>query len=502
MRKTISLTLLFLTLISLMISCTDKKAAQDNQETVLLTETAVTDETTSDSWKNRIPSADFKGETFTVLVETNASVAIWERYWSAEDDGDVLNSAVFRRNMSISEYYNVSLDYAMLDDTGNRLYNSIMAGDYLYNLACFHMAAASGFVTKGIYANWYNMPNVDFSNPWWSKSNAADLSYKSVLFTAIGDYATSTLATTYCMFYNKSKAEDYNLGDIYQIVNDGAWTIDKLAELTSGIYNDLNNNGKADNDDFYGFVTPPATALIAYNWALGGQIFKMDDSGNLNNAFMSEHTVKMFEKVYSLLYDNQGSYTTYDYKSPYGDAYHNMGRDFLLGGQAVFINGAFDDALTRFREMDDDFGIIPYPKLDEQQENYYTTCNANLESMEIPANTPDDKLDMTGLLCEALCAESYETVTPAYYQKSLKDKAARDEETLALLDLIRDSRRFDFGYLYNFAASGTYYASLMQDMMNPKKPNTDITSNYEKSSEKFDKYFQDIFDFYDQYLGG
>ena len=460
-------------------------------------------ELTEINWKDIVPQKDFGGEKITVLVETNANTPIWERYWTAdEDSGDILSSAVYKRNLNISERYNVDLDYVLLDDTGNRMYKSIAAGEYNYNYTVFHLAAASGFILQGAYLNWFDMPDMNFENPWWSPSNIEDLSYRNILFTAVGDYAISSLATTYCMFFNSNLTDSYGITGIYDTVRSDGWTIDKVRSVTKDIYSDLNGNGTADAEDLYGFVTPPATALIAYNWALGGQIFKKESDGSLVNVYMSDHTVQMFEKLYSLLYESEGSYTSYDYRSSYGDAYHSMGRDYLLNGQAVFINGKFDDALTYFRNMDDDFGIIPYPKLNEEQQNYYTTCDANLEAMTIPATTPEDKYEMIGLLAEAMCAESNETVIPAYYQSSLKDKASRDAESLEMLDLIHDCRRFDFGYLFNFGTNGTYYASFMQDMMNPSKPSADIAGVYEKNSAKYDNYFRNIFDFYDEYAAG
>ncbi|MBQ7301457.1 MAG: hypothetical protein IJW77_16650 [Clostridia bacterium] len=483
------------------VSCQSATLEEKTQGT---DDEAVTNTSVSEGelgWRDILPQSDYNGETFTVLVETNANVPIWERYWTAEEDsGDVLSSAVYNRNVTVSEHYNINLEYAMLDDTGNRLYNSIAADEYPYNLAVFHMAAASSFVMKSAFMNWLDIDGVDFSHPWWSVSNVEDLAYQNVLFTAIGDYATSSLATTYCMFYNKNLAEDYQLGDIYAIVNEKKWTIDKLKELTKDIYVDLNMDGKAGPEDLYGFATSPATAIIAYNWALGGQIYKNSGDGTLQKVFMNERTVNLYEKVYSLMHESNGSYSSYDYVSPTGDNYHNLGRGMLVNRQAVFVNGKFDDALATFRNMEDDYGIIPYPMLDEAQGRYYTTTDAALEAMMIPINTPEEKLEMVAVLSEALCGESYETVTPAYYQSSLKDKAARDEIAYDMLDLIRDSRKFDFGYLYNFNITYCGYASFMENLMNPRNPRNDFVSYYEEREKEIDSYFTDVFEFYEDYI--
>ena len=112
----------------------------------------------------------------------------------------------------------------------------------------------------------------------------------------------------------------------------------------------------------------------------------------------------------------------------------------------------------------------------------------------------EEKLEMVAVLSEALCGESYETVTPAYYQSSLKDKAARDEIAYDMLDLIRDSRKFDFGYLYNFNITYCGYASFMENLMNPRNPRNDFVSYYEKREKEIDSYFTDVFEFYEDYI--
>ena len=48
------------------------------------------------------------------------------------------------------------------------------------------------------------------------------------------------------------------------------------------------------------------------------------------------------------------------------------------------------------------------------------------------------KMDMTGMLLEALAAESYRTVTPIYYEMALKIKYVRDDISAIMIDLVRE----------------------------------------------------------------
>ena len=68
----------------------------------------------------------------------------------------------------------------------------------------------------------------------------------------------------------------------------------------------------------------------------------------------------------------------------------------------------------------------------------------------IPITVSD--VERTGAITEALCAISSREVIPAFYEKSLKSKYARDEESEEMIDIIRASRVYDIGYV----AGGTF----------------------------------------------
>ena len=51
-------------------------------------------------------------------------------------------------------------------------------------------------------------------------------------------------------------------------------------------------------------------------------------------------------------------------------------------------------------------------------------------------------------LLEALSAESYRTVTPAYFETALKGKYSRDSETGHMLDIIVSGVYLDLTYIY------------------------------------------------------
>jgi len=93
-----------------------------------------------------------------------------------------------------------------------------------------------------------------------------------------------------------------------------------------------------------------------------------------------------------------------------------------------------------------------------------------------------------------LCAESYKILVPAYYDVALKVKSTRDEQSIAMLDRIVDSRVFDFGFVYH-ANKGA--AFLIQDLVNTN--NSNFESTYAKKEKAITKHYNNVIEFFETY---
>jgi hypothetical protein len=115
------------------------------------------------------------------------------------------------------------------------------------------------------------------------------------------------------------------------------------------------------------------------------------------------------------------------------------------------------------RAMEEDFGIVPYPKFDEAQQTYYTMTDGASAMMAIPTTIKNP--ERAGKITAALNAESWKRVIPQYYDVALKVKFTRDDESAQVLDMIMDGRTFDFGYIYD---NWQGYAFYIQDLISQK----------------------------------
>jgi hypothetical protein len=98
------------------------------------------------------------------------------------------------------------------------------------------------------------------------------------------------------------------------------------------------------------------------------------------------------------------------------------------------------------REMKDDYGVIPYPKLDESGE-YATYLSGTFSAQMVGISQPESDYARTGTIVHALNVYSHEMVIPAIMDITLKTKTTRDEDSIRMMDLIFESRRFSFDSL-------------------------------------------------------
>ncbi|MGM9625827.1 MAG: hypothetical protein ACI3XM_08980, partial [Eubacteriales bacterium] len=154
-------------------------------------------------------NTDFGGKTFRIMGDDG-----YEDYYTQDGEtGDVLDDAVYARNLAVSDRFNITLEATVFpeDQLITKLKSSVMAGDDEYQLFAGHIIYAGQAVCDSLYLNWYTVPHIDFTKPWWAPSTIEDLTYDGKAFIAIGDYALSAVDSAYCVYYNKQIASDYDL---------------------------------------------------------------------------------------------------------------------------------------------------------------------------------------------------------------------------------------------------------------------------------------------------
>ncbi len=454
-------------------------AAQDVETTEAVeTTTALT---------NGLPEVDLNGIDFNILQR---SEFVYE--FGAESTGEVVNDAVYDRNLAVSERFNAKLNvldvkgsWSEMETFKKALNDSILAADGSYDL----VAGASNYVmamtSEGGFVDLMTVDHLDFSKPWWSQGFVDNMQVKGALYMASGDVALTSVENMCVVLFNKQLVSDYKLDMPYDAVLDGSWTLDKMMASAKQVSEDINGDGVFDANDRYGFMTVN-NMVRAMIQSFEIPYTSLDDEGYPQIDFMSDRLVTAFDKVSAAMKEQSSLNYTSDMVETLSLA--DAMQKIFSNAQVLFMSQVLSSA-EQLRSMEVDFGILPYPKLDESQERYYTTVLENLTAMGIITSAKD--YDNSGLILEALAFEGYDKITPAYIDTALKGKYTRDVESEAMVDIALDGRWFDFGYINSSFLEGIN--AIFADCVLNDKP---ITSEFEANKEKFETNMAKLIDFY------
>ncbi|MBR5444563.1 MAG: hypothetical protein IKV57_00475 [Clostridia bacterium] len=434
------------------------------------TETAETvAETTRDQIADNLPEKDYEGRNFHLLTREK----YYNKFMPEDMTGEAVNDALYTRNAKIMERYNITMsnvapacEWGTTSNNWNQdLEASVMAGDGAYDLVAGYASTVPEIVTKNILLNWHDVPHIDLSQPWWSEKVSEALTVNGKLFLLTGDYSLALWEDMFGFLFNKQVALDYGIEDLYELTRNGGWTMDKLSEFCSAVSNDANGDGVWDSNDVYGVVSNWSTSIDTFQIGCQMELVSHTKDGGLEITIMSEKAVDILTRVTSLYNDAHAAYAVDD--AGILTTYDNM----FANNQALFY-AIFFANITSLRDMETDFGILPYPKLNEAQADYASTSRDNFDLFVLPVDVKDQ--EFSGIITEALCAESYRSVIPTYYDVVLKTKNSRDEESAEMIDIIRDSLTFDLGYLCSTSLNGLGH--LFVNLV--RKNSTDLASKY------------------------
>jgi len=492
MKRKLCILMLFVIVVQTFVACSNGDDSSDMANTTAFESTEVTTAEPEDALEARakvsdeLPEKNFGGEEFNMVSQTWTLTDAW-----AEDEtGDVIEDAVYSRNRAIEERFNVVMTIKNDIYSANNTYvrQVVLSGEDVVDLHFAQGYWSCPLVFDELMMNWYDIPYVDFEKEWWADSTIDTLTYNGKCYDAIGDVCLSAMYAAYCVFYDKVMAESYGLDDLYTVVSDGKWTIDYLAETVRGIYSDVDGDGQRGFDDYYGFSSDIRTNIDSFQWAFDNPVITKGNDGSPQYVYHTEKLSAIVEKLRDLTYNNNGTYITKDYVSPEYNSSEGLSRDMFVAGNALMANGYISMAVTHFRDNKNDYGIIPQPKWDEAQETYHSFVDGYHQLLQVPVTVQNTEL--VGIITEAMCAESWKTVVPAYYDIALKVKGARDVQSIEMLDLIVNGRYFDFGYIFNSSKGAPGLQKLIQDTT------LEFESFYASKEETIIAFYEGVFEQY------
>ena len=492
-KAVFSLLLAALTLTSVMASCGGDNAGTTPTVTDAVDNTATEAVETEETLKSLVPDGlDFGGETMRILSSSYFETDAFTMHVD-EATGDVVNDAVYNRNLALENKFNVKLAYEdnYLNggtDIAVTIRKSVTAGSDDYDIIFGCQYNLAPLVLDNIMLNLDGQEYLHLDQPWWYQNHIQEMTIgHDKTYFVTGDITLNVLRNMGCMYVNKQLyAQNYeSIEEMYDQVLDGKWTFDSLAQMCTEMYQDLNGDGAFDDDDQYGIGVITANLTDHFTYAAGIRATSRDENNIPVLTMNNEKTVTHTQKLYSLYYENPGVRVfPADYNS----------LDIVMPGkfnenELLFLPGWFYTS-ELLRNMEVDYGVIPFPKYDESEPTYLSLAHDISVTACLP--TTCSKVEQATAIMEEMAFLGYRDVLPAYYEVAIKVKYNRDstDKAMQILDIIHDNCTTDFAFIYNYALGGV--GLIERDLMGGKK--SDFASMYAKKEKTYEKKLNELID--------
>lgn len=393
----------------------------------------------------------FDGETVKILYWNDVPNV---EFFVEDQTGESVNDAIYKRNLNVQERFGITLEYSgTKGDFNNQssfvntCVNSTQSGSDAYDIFCGYSMTGATLMTQGVAQDLTEYDVMEFDKPWWPKSLIDKASVNGGIYFASGDISTNFIHMMYLTMFNKNMLMDvHNLtaDEIYTLAYDGLWTLDKMIELSTGVYLELDGDNVPGEGDRYGIVV---TSVHFDPFYAGSNLntIVVNENGELvlSDDLYSQKTVDLLEKLCNLFHVS-------------GDAYINKSEPLFAAGQSLFIVDRPYIITRSLTSTDFSFGILPIPKYDTDQDEYRTALGFGYTMYVLSTAAPSPEAAAATL--ELMAYQSYIHVSPALFEESMKLRYADQSDDAFMFDIIRNAVDIDIARLFTMQLDKLSYS--------------------------------------------
>jgi len=491
-KRTLTALLALLTLASAFASCSsgDNSAdtTADTSSDVTVTETAETGTSEPD-----LPELDYDGADFTYLVRyaEKGKITYRDTYVYTEAyDGEVVNDAVYDRNRQVEEKFNIKIKMipTLTDNGENELTKQyVLANDSTLDAICGMSFRLGAIAAEQYFQDFNDIPYVTLDAPYWSENAAEQLSIADRNYLMPCDISLMSFAGARYICFNKKLVQDYKFDMPYDLVASDSWNFDTFFAMVNSVSSDLNGDGEYNEHDLYGFLTEDTATLWHFLAAAGVRFTENDEYGMPVMSVMNEKTQSVMERIHSELEGKNTSiaYQTLQKTADIGDFsnVYTYARSLFCNDRFMFVQlGTM--SLHEFKDMESDFGVVPNPKFDEDQDNYHHRDDKYATLFAVPVTAAD--AERVGAVMEYSAWLSNKLVLPAYYETTILNKRIRDERDIEMLDIIKSSCHYEVSALYNIGIDNMLWKAYQND--------ANLASTYASEQSAIEKKIEQLYE--------
>ncbi|MBO5914257.1 MAG: extracellular solute-binding protein [Clostridia bacterium] len=447
-----------------------------------------TGETKGENIEDFVTMPEFKWEgedykEFSVLIYSDEAQ---NTYYCEDVEPDLytttdasLNDAVTRRNDEIFTKYGVTVKGVPVKDVQADLKEDITSDLCMYDAALPFMPAAASLAQEGYLYDLNEFTDyLHLDQAWWDQSANESLSIGNKLYFTTGDISIMPKIVSTAITFNKEILKNVAPDvDLYQMVKEKTWTFDKMIELSRKATAESDGTpGMTYNDDWglsasYGDVS-------AFFIASGNNYISKNSDDIPIITFNDTASTTLVQKILQNL-QLKDEWCFHCNTVNDGSNIWVVSLDVFGQNRALFRTSAFS-AIKKLRAYDDaqEFGIVPFPLMTEEQDTYYTYCSARMAyAIAIPTSLSREEAEFSAFMLDVMAFGAKKYITPAYYETTLKYRDLRDNESGEMLDLVFSNVVYDLGIIYDFGGIG----GMISDLMSTNS--TNIVSAFESKKD-------------------
>ena len=433
-----------------------------------------------------LEALDYGNRTVNILYRLGNNYEF--DYIPDELKNDPVSDSIYNSIQKVNETLGIEIKTYNREPLNDTVGTMIASGDQTYDIVCGSVYYTVPMLTSGYMLNLLDNgidTYLDTESRWWAQYWIEKAMIgNDRLYSITGAPALSLFRCLFVTFFNKDLGTDLGIEDLYTVVDEGRWTLDYVSELVAPLYLSLNGDDVRDAEDRYGIIMDNYVNCDIFWSSCDISLIERDDDGWFAlDTSDREKLSGVFDWLYQILYNNSGVRVK--------DA--NTEYEIFSGGNSLlgFFHLA-DAELSQFRNMQNEYGILPTPKYDEKQKEYYTYSHDQYNVFMVPKTSADPV--MCGAVLETMAHEYYYDVMPVYYDIVLKGRYANDPQSRRMLDGITENIKIDTGWIYALALDQPCASVLRSLIMSQSKSFASSYANTTKKLPSMLKAFRTTFE--------
>lgn len=467
------LAILLLTFLLVMAGCENVTYETSSQE-----ESVVSD--IYEELNSQLPDVEGKIEKQDFVIITDKIGA----FYNEETEPTPMGKTIEDRNAFLEDKYGAKVIVRSPEgEVAEELKNASLSGTKYCDMMALSVAETTRLYDSGLLLDINTLPDFSLDNGYFDSTMAKTMATNQSLYI-LADPTALVYDKANVLFYNKDTIvlpEEGGL-DPQVLVMQGKWTWDKFDEYqklaAAEVYRKWGGDIETDLFGFgaYNYKTCPVVMWNSCNLQTVGNTYKT----NLSITMDIELMVDMTEQLRGY-YNLVGKYPL---DSDDARLAFEEGRLAFFQNELDYIYGLRDGSA-----LGNNFGILPMPKYNEEQEGYKCMLGSDARVLSVPttvAEESDERKLFVSHVISATCAVGNKTIKEAYVN-SLLALYLNNNEELLMAETICDSVCFDFLYSYGSGIdklSGGIYEGI-GDHMND---GLSMTSAVWRGINNFDEY--------------